>query len=125
MKTKNVFSRLIIGSLFLLPLAAYAQDRSTMSKDQIDKMDSVELATMKAGELQKANDQNRMDEAKLNRKQTKAKAKDAKRVEEEASNAARESKAELRAEKKAQKSRKEATKQAKTASDARDKSNEN
>jgi len=119
MKALNIFSILALNSILLLSISTNAQDRSTMSKSEIAAMDSVELATVKADQLQKSNDETRMTEAKLDRKQTKAKSKDAKRVEQEASSAARESKSALRAEKKAQKSRKEATKQAKRASDAR------
>lgn len=115
MKAINIFSILILSSIFLLPISTSAQDSSTMSKSEIAEAD----------QLQKTNDENRMTDAKLDRKQTKAKSKDAKRVEREASTAARESKSALRAEKKAQKSRKEATKQAKRASDARAKSDEN
>jgi len=108
MKVINIFSILILSSIFLLPISTNAQDGSTRSKSEIA-----------------ADDEARMTDAKLDRKQTKAKSKDAKRVEQEASNAARESKSALRAEKKAQKSRKEATKQAKRASDARTKSDKN
>lgn len=96
-----------------------------MSRVEIAKMDSVEASTLRADQLEKTNDENRLSEAKLDRKQTRAKSKDAKRVEKEASSAARESRAAVRAEKKAQKSRKDATKQAKRASDARAKSDKN
>jgi hypothetical protein len=125
MKTRNIFPSIIIGSFFLLPFCMQAQDRSTMSKIEIAKMDSVDSATMKANQLEKTNDENRMADAKLDRKQTRAKAKDAQRVEQEANSAARESKAAVRAERRAQKSRKEATRQAKRASDAREKSDKN
>lgn len=124
MKTIRIFS-IIIGSMLLLPLYTNAQDRTQMSRDEIAKLDSVQSATAQAEQLQKSNDENRMAEAKLDRKQTRAKSKDAKRVEQEASSAARESRAAVRAEKKAQKSRKDATRQAKRASDARAKSDKN
>ena len=125
MKFRNLFSNLIIGTFFLLPFATHAQDRDAMSSSEIEKMDSIESVDMKAEQLQRMNDEDRLAAAKLDRKQTKARSKDAKRVEREASKAARESRAEVRAEKKAQKSRKDATKQAKKAADAREKSNEN
>jgi hypothetical protein len=125
MKASNIFSIIILGSMVILPIFSNAQDRSTMSKAEIAKKDSVESATLKAGELQKTNDENRMTEAKLDRRQTREKSKDAKRVEQEASSAARESRIAVRTERRAQKSRKEATRQEKRASDARQKSDKN
>jgi hypothetical protein len=125
MKFMNMPSLTVIGILVMLPLCTYAQDRDTMSRSEIAKMDSTELLKLKADQLQKTTDENRMTEAKLDRKQTRAKSKDAKRVEREASSAARESRAAVRAERKAQKSRKEATRQEKRASDARAKSDKN
>jgi hypothetical protein len=125
MKASNIFPIFILGSIFLLPIYTMAQDRSSMSKIELAKKDSVESATLKADQLQKSNDENRLTEAKLDRKQTRAKAKEAKRVEQDANSAARESRAAVRTERKAQKSRKEATRQAKRASDAREKSDKN
>ena len=125
MKAHTVFSILIIGSLTTLPIFAGAQDRDNMSRSEISKMDSVESASAREDQLQKTNDESRMAEAKLDRKQTKAKSKDAKRVEKEASDAAKQSRMEVRAEKRAQKSRKEASRQSKRASEAREKSEKN
>ena len=90
-----------------------------------DRKDSVEVAAHKEAQLQTRTDENRMADAKLDRKETKAKAKEAQRVENEANDAAHQSKNALTAERKAQKSRKQANQQAKKASDARDKSNKN
>lgn len=115
MKAINILSILILGSISLLPISLKAQDGGTTSASETAAMERK----------QKSDDETRMIDAKLDRKETKAKSKEAKRVEQEANSAARESKSALRAEKKAQKSRKEATKQAKRASDARAKSNEN
>jgi hypothetical protein len=125
MKISNIYSIAFLSILFISPLCLCAQDRDTMSKNEIAKMDSTESSNQKADQLQETNDENRMAEAKLDRKQTRAKSKDAQRVEREASSAARESRAAVRTERKAQKSRKEATKQAKRASDARAKSDKN
>jgi hypothetical protein len=125
MKLNNALSILIFASFCTLSLCAQAQDRDTMSKSEISKMDSVEVATQRADQLQKTNDENRLNEAKLDRKQTRAKSKDAKRIEQDASNAARESRVAVRSERKAQKARKQATKQAKRAADARAKSDKN
>jgi hypothetical protein len=125
MKTTHAVAILAASSAFLFPVFAISQDRDTMTKIEIAKMDSTVSATLKADQLQKSTDENRMIEAKLDRKQTRAKSKDAKRVEQEASSAARESKVAVRTERKAQKSRREATKQAKRAADARAKSDKN
>lgn len=125
MKVNNISSLIALGLFLIVPLCTHAQERDTMSKVEIAKMDSIESSTLRADQLQKTNDEARLSEAKLDRKQTRAKSKDAKRVEKEASSAARESRAAVRAEKKAQKSRKDATRQAKRASDARAKSDKN
>jgi hypothetical protein len=125
MKNKYITMSLIGGILCLTPLFGKAQDRDTMSRDEISRMDSIELVTSKAEQLQKSDDESRLAEAKLDRRQTRAKSKDAKRVEKDASAAARESRSALRAERKAQKSRKAATKQSKKASDARERSDRN
>jgi ABC-type transporter lipoprotein component MlaA len=125
MKPTRLPSILLLSSFFVFPFCIQAQDRDAMSRNEITKMDSVESATLQADQLQKSNDETRMAEAKLDKKQTRAKSKDAKRVEEEASSAARESKSAYRKEKKAQKSRKEAPKQNKKAADARAKSDKN
>jgi hypothetical protein len=125
MKLRNVFSLFIIVSFSVSPRCTRAQDRDTMSQNKIEQMDSARSATLKADQLQKTNDEARLDAAKLDRKETKAKSKEASRVEQEASTAARESRAAVRTEKRAQKSRREATKQSKRASDARAKSDKN
>jgi hypothetical protein len=125
MKANNILLTALVGLALTLPLCVKAQDRDTMSKNEIAKMDSTQSATQRADQLQKTNDDNRMAEAKLDRKQTRAKSKDAQRVEQEASSAARESRAAVRTERRAQKSRREATKQAKRASAARAKSDKN
>jgi hypothetical protein len=125
MKANNILLIVLVGLVLTLPRCVKAQDRDTMSKKDSAKIDSVQSATQQADRLQKTNDDNRMAEAKLDRKQTRAKSKDAQRVEHEASSAARESRAAVRAERRAQKSRKEATKQSKRASDARARSDKN
>ena len=110
MKYKAIILTLAVASFFAGQ--AFAQD-------------SMDAATHKEALVQNRNDENRMADAKLDRKETKAKAKEAKRVENEANDAARQSKNALKAERKAQKSRKQADQQAKKASNAREKSNKN
>lgn len=125
MNISNTLSISVLSAFLLFPLVLCAQDRNNLSKNEIAKIDSVESATQRAEQFQKTTDKNRMAEAKLDRKQTRAKSKDAKRAEKDANNAARQSRIAVRTERKAQKSRKEATKQEKRASDARSKSDKN
>jgi hypothetical protein len=123
MKYKTIILTLAAASLFVGQ--AFAQSGGDMTQAQRDKKDSVEIAAHQEAQLQSRKDENRMADAKLDRKETKAKAKEAQRVENEANDAAHQSKSALKAERKAQKSRKQADKQAKKASEARDKSNKN
>jgi len=118
MKYKTIILTLAAASFFTgQAFAQYNNERG--------RKDSVEAATGQEAKLQDRNDENRMADAKLDRKETKAKAKEARRVENEANDAARESKNALKAERKAQKSRRQADQQAKKASNARDKANKN
>jgi hypothetical protein len=123
MKYKAIILTLAAASFF--SIQAFAQASGDMTQAQRDRKDSVETATRQEAQVQTRKDENRMADAKLEKKETKAKAKDAHRIENEANDAANESKSALKAERKAQKSRKKADKQAKKAADAREKSNKN
>jgi len=123
MKYKTIILTLAAATLFVGQ--AFAQYNDVMTQAQRDRKDSVQTATHQEAQVQNRNDENRMADAKLDRKETKAKAKEAKRIENEANDAAQQSKNALKAERKAQKSRKQANQQAQKASDARDKSNKN
>lgn len=123
MKYTKFFLAMTVASLFAGQ--SFAQINDDMTHAGRNRKDSVEAADRQEAQVQSRKNENRMADAKLDRKQTKAKAKNAQRVESEANDAARESKSALRAERKAQKSRKQADKQAKRASDARDKSDKN
>jgi hypothetical protein len=118
MKTYKI-PLVLLGFFFLLPFFTIAQPNDP-SRSEIKK-DSLESADRQL----KADDENRMDAAKLNRKQSRAKAKEAKRVENDANDAVSESKASVRAERRAQKSRRAATKQARRAARAIEKSDSN
>jgi hypothetical protein len=89
--------------------------------------DSIRAANEKATLVQanKEGDATRMADAKNAERKTKAKAKAARRVNRDASIAAKEAKNALRAEKKAQRARKDADKQARKAVQAKDISDEN
>lgn len=116
---------LTLAAASLFAGQAFAQTGDDMTQAQRNRKDSVETAARQEAQVQNRKDENRMADAKHDRKETKAKAKEAQRVEGEANDAARESKSALKAERRAQKSRKQADKQAERASDARNKSNKN
>lgn len=114
-----------VGVASVFTSHAFAQSSGDTTQSEYEKEDSVETVTRKEAQTQNAKDQNRMEDAKFDRKQTKAKAENAQRIEKDAKDAARESRFALRAERRAQKSRKEANRQAEKAAEAREKSNNN
>jgi hypothetical protein len=124
MNYKTIIMVMSVATASFFTGQALAQD-NPMSQAQRNQKDSVEDATLREAQAQNTKDENRMADAKLDRKQTKAKAKNAQRIENDANDAARESRYAVRAERRAQKSRKQANKQAEKAAEARDKSNSN
>lgn len=125
MKYKNTILTITLGALSIFSYEVYAQEQGSMSKREIAHMDSVEAESKKVIQAQKTKDENTMADFRRDKKQTKAKAKDAQRIERDANAAARESRVALRAERRAQQSRKDANKQAEKAEKARDKSDKN
>jgi hypothetical protein len=117
MKLKTVILSLTLSAPVLFAGELLAQDQRADSIQAVNNAIEVKV--------QEENDAERLSDAKDERRRTKAKAKEAARVEREASDAARESKNALRTEKKAQKARKQADAQAKKASKARTKSEKN
>jgi hypothetical protein len=124
MKLKTIILTLTLSAPVLFASEVFAQDQPVLSNEEFVRMDSVQSAK-KAAVIQKEQDEDRLTTAKDEKRKTKAKAKEAARVEREASDAARESRNALRTEKKAQKARKHADAQAKKASRARIKSEKN
>ena len=114
-----------VGAASLFASNAIAQTWDGMTQNERDKKDSVETIALREEQTQVTKDKNRMADAKLDRKQTQAKAENAQRIEKDANAAARESRYAVRAERKAQRSRKQADKQAHKAAQAREKSNNN
>ena len=114
-----------VAATFMCTTQTFAQSGSDMTHAERDKKDSVETATLMEAQTQDTRDKNRMADAKEDQKRTKAKAKNAQRIESDANDAARESRYAVRAERKAQKSRKQADKQEEKAAQAREKSNNN
>jgi hypothetical protein len=125
MKTIKIILPLTLCILALFTIQASAQEQTQVSntQDQVDSMKTVYERDQ--AKTQREVDSDRMTEVRNERGETKAKAKEAQRVENDANEAAKESKDALRAEKKAQKLRRKADKQAETAEDAREKSDRN
>jgi uncharacterized protein (DUF3084 family) len=124
MKYKKILSLMMVSATSLFALETFAQD--SVSKVEYNRADSLQAVYERdEAQTQKADDVEKMNDAKNEQTETKAKAKEAQRIEEEADDAAKQSKNALKAEKKAQKSRKAATKQAEKAEAARDKSDLN
>lgn len=114
MKLQTIILMLAFGGGLLLSNKSFAQSTGSNTSDS--------LAIRK---IEKENDSNRIASAKEARRETKAKAKEAKRIQRDADDAAKQSKEALKAEERAQQSRKDADAQSKKALDARAKSNEN
>lgn len=114
-----------VGTASLFTSHAFGQTSDGMTQTERNKKDSVETITLMEEQTQSTKDRNRMADAKLDRKESQAKADNAQRIEKDANDAARESRYAVRAERKAQKSRKQADKQAEKAAQAREKSNKN
>ncbi|MDQ2657312.1 MAG: hypothetical protein M3Y60_07810 [Bacteroidota bacterium] len=125
MKNQKIVLTIALGALSLFSCEVYAQQRSESGNENAMQIDSAEMATDEAARTQKIKDANTIADYKDDRKDTKAKAREARRVEKEANTAARESRYALRSEKRAQKARKDADKQAERASRARVKSDRN
>lgn len=114
-----------VAAASLFTIQSFAQSSERMTDSDRDKKDSLETVTLREEQIQNTKNRNRMEDAKLDRKQTRAKAENAQRIQNDADDAARESRYALRAERRAQKSRKQANQQAEKAADAREKSNNN
>ena len=103
----------------LLATHAKAQDSSELSR--AGRTDSLADARGKQIRDQKTTDDQTLSDLKHDRADTKRQAKDAQRVEDNASNSAKASKAAYKTEKKAQKARRRADGDAKKAARAKEK----
>lgn len=125
MKYKKILSLIAVSAASLFVFELFAQD-SPVSKFEYKRMDSLQaIYERDQAQTQKAENAEKMTDAKKEQVETKAKAKEAQRIEDEADDAAKQSKDAVRTEKKAQKLRKQADKQAEKAEAARDKSDLN
>lgn len=119
------------GALSLLSAQLYGQEQRERGEDQVAQRDSLNTAdslyqiSEKGSQARKAKDESTLADYRYDRKQTKAKAQEAQRVQSDANVAARESRYALRSEKKAQRARRDADRQAERASKARERSDRN
>lgn len=129
MKYKIIILTFSICVSSLITIETYGQHRIDISSDERNDernhKDSLEIISKNEMRAQKTKDDNRMADAKIDRRETKAKAIDARRIERDARAAAKESRLAVKSERKAQHSRRQAINQAKKASRARDKSDNN
>jgi hypothetical protein len=126
MKTIKIILPLTFCVVTLFTIQASAQEQTQVSKTEETQMDSMKTVYERDQmKTQRELDSDRMTDVRNERGETKAKAKEAQRVENNANEAAKESKDALRAEKKAQKLRRKADKEAESAEDAREKSDRN
>jgi hypothetical protein len=126
MKITKIILPLTITALSLFALETIAQQSTEVTREQYNRADSTKASYERVeAQTQRQQDTERMTDVKDEQSETKAKAKEAQRIENDANDAAKESKNALKSEKKAQKARKKADKQAKDAKDAREKSNLN
>jgi hypothetical protein len=125
MRYKKIITVVAVSAASLFSYELLAQD-TPIGSSEYKRMDSVQTVYERDQvQTQKSEDLQRLKDAKSERSETKAKAKEADRIEDEANDAAKQSKNALKAEKKAQKLRKEADEQSKKAEEARDKSDRN
>lgn len=127
--TKNIliYAFILPVTFFSISHRASAQDSTATSNADSARIDSLVMAYNKQ---EKAKDHQRRDSENLSdlkseREETRAKAKEAQRVEADANDAARESKMAYRKEKRAQRAREQADRQAQHAAGARDISDKN
>jgi hypothetical protein len=125
MKIRTIISVCSLVTATLLTFESYGQNPIDLKKREQARSDSIRKIDQNLQQQDESKNKYRMDNAKDASEETKAEAKQEKRVERDASNASYQSKKALKKEKKAQRSRKQADKQSKKASEARDKSNSN
>jgi cell shape-determining protein MreC len=128
MKKKIMMYVLLLSAIFfLVSHRAKAQDSTARSHTESALIDSLSKAynEQETSKYERRKNSENLSDLKSEKKATKAKAKEAQRIENEANDAARESKIAYRQEKKAQRAREQADKQAKKAAKARTKSDKN
>jgi hypothetical protein len=128
MKKKIMMYVLLLSAMFfLVSHRTKAQESTARSHEENVFIDSLAKAynQQEASKDERRKNSKNLSDLKSEKKVTKANAKEARRIENEANDAARESKIAYRQEKKAQRAREQADKQAKKAANARTKSDKN
>jgi hypothetical protein len=125
MKYKTFILTFTVIAASLITSNVHSQNPRDTIKVEAQRKDSIDAAMKTEARVQETKDENTIARAKADRKETKAKANNARRIERDAENAAKESEHALRSERKAQKSRRQANEQAEKASKAREKSDKN
>ena len=122
-----MYALLLPVIFFFISYSVAAQDLTAMSYDYNARVDSLANAykQQETANEQERKDSENLSDLKSEKRETKATAKEAQRVEGEANDAARESKMAYRKEKKAQRTREHAEKQSKKAAKARTISDKN
>lgn len=121
MKYKTIIVTLSVSAVFLFADEVYSQMLNETNKRERNSLDSLKVVNLNEAQVQKARDEFGMAYTKLNRKQPKAKTKEAQRIQGDSNNTEKESKHAVRAEK----LRKQSIKQAERTSKTRDKSDKN
>lgn len=126
MKYKKIILILTLTAASLFTFQGFAQSSQALSKNQYDSIEGSQ-ADYKRDQVrtQKDKDAEAINDAKADKADTKAKAKESARIDNEAQDAAKQSKKALKTERKAQKLRNKADKQADKAETAREKSDLN
>lgn len=96
---------MFLGASSLFTYELYAQDNNRAAKREQNRKNSLQRVDQKLQDQQRLDDKNTMDDAKNASFQSKAKAKEAQRIEKDANNASIQSKRALKMEKNAQKAR--------------------
>ena len=128
MKKKILMYALLVPVMFLfIGHCARAQDSTARDYKENARIDSLARTynQQEAVKDQDRKDSDNLSDLKSEKRETKARAKEAQRVESDANDAARESKIAYRQEKKAQRARDQADKQSKKAANAKTKSDKN
>jgi hypothetical protein len=131
MKKKYTVITLAFSALSLFSAQLYGQAQyeygahEIARRDSLNTADSLNRISEKERQASQAKDESTLADYRYDRNQTKAKAREAQRVESEANAAAKESRNALRSEKKAQRARRDADRQAERASRARIRSDRN
>jgi hypothetical protein len=126
MKFKTTILALALTTVSSFTIGVYGQSQPLLTRDEHQHLDSLETAQKaNQAQLQDEKDKDNLSDMRKSKRETKAKAKEAQRLESDANDAARQSKNAYKTEKRAQKARKQADRQSRKATEAKRKSDNN